>query len=176
MCTEIQPNSKDFALNQNGWFLMILAKFDQKFLPNAKFGAVRSKELCVCFVAFFFIFPFFFFFFFFFTHIPHIAQFQFQTYIIFSFWEGTSPETPCVCKRAVGADAPIAHTPCVCKRAICSDTPPNHSPMSKTDVQPCVVLVYYLLYVWLTSYGTVFNCNDFFFFSFLVHNFPDILS
>ena len=56
----------------------------------------------------------------------HIARFQFQKYKIFSFWEGTSPsDTPCVCKHAIGADAP-----------------PNHPPMSKTDVQPSVVLVY----------------------------------
>ena len=44
---EIQPKSKDFCLNRNYWFLMILAKFYQKFLPNAKFGPVRPKELCV---------------------------------------------------------------------------------------------------------------------------------
>ena len=39
-----------------------------------------------------------------------------------------------------------AHTPqtppCVCKHAIGADAPPNHPPMSKTDVQPSVVLVY----------------------------------
>ena len=61
-----------------------------------------------------------------FALIFHIARFQFQKYKIFSFWEGTYPsDTPCVCKHAIGADAP-----------------PNHPPMSKTDVQPSVVLVY----------------------------------
>ena len=61
-----------------------------------------------------------------FALIFHIARFQFQKYTIFSFWEGTSPsDTPCVWKHAIGADAP-----------------PNHPPMSKTDVQPSVVLVY----------------------------------
>ena len=50
MFTEIQPKSKDFALNRNCWFLMILAKFYQKFLPNAKFGPVKPKELCVFFL------------------------------------------------------------------------------------------------------------------------------
>ena len=86
-----------------------------------------------CFPPFFSLFfPFFSFFFFLliawskFALIFHIARFQFQKYKIFSFWEGTSPsDTPCVCKHAIGADAP-----------------PNHPPMSKTDVQPSVVLVY----------------------------------
>ena len=83
MLTKIQPKSKDFVLNQNGWFLMILATFHQKFLQNAKFGPVKLKELCVflacffvclfvclfCFVVVvvvvvFFIFPLFFFSFF----------------------------------------------------------------------------------------------------------------
>ena len=45
--------SKDFALNRNCWFLMILAKFYQKFLPNSKFGPVRPKELCVFFLCVF---------------------------------------------------------------------------------------------------------------------------
>ena len=94
----------------------------------------------VCFCVVFFFFPFFFFFFLFSPFFPfflliawskfalifHIARFQFQKYKIFSFWEGTSPsDTPCVCKHAIGADAPL-----------------NHPPMSKTDVQPSVVLVY----------------------------------
>ena len=47
MFTEIQPKSKDFALNRNCWFLMILAKFYQKFLPNAKFDPVCLFFLCV---------------------------------------------------------------------------------------------------------------------------------
>ena len=103
----------------------------QKNLPNATFGSVRLKELCVFFACFFF--------FFFFlliawskfvicAYVPHIARFQFQKYKIFSFWECTHPsDIPFVCKRAIGADAP-----------------PNHPPMSKTDinVQPCVILVY----------------------------------
>ena len=53
MFRKIQPKSKDFCLNRNYWFLMILAKFYQKFLPNAKFGPVRPKELCVFFLCVF---------------------------------------------------------------------------------------------------------------------------
>ena len=71
------------------------------------------------FFSFFFslFFPFFFFFFLLiawskFALIFHIARFQFQKYKIFSFWEGTSPsDTPCVCKHAIGADAPPNHPP-----------------------------------------------------------------
>ena len=54
MFTKNQPKSKDFDLNWNGWFLMILAKFKKKILPNGKFGSVRPKELCV-YVFFFFV-------------------------------------------------------------------------------------------------------------------------
>ena len=76
MFTEIQPKSKDSALNRNCWFLMILAKFYRKLIPNAKFGPVRPKELCVFFLC---VSPSFFCYFVFthrliyiFAYIPHI--------------------------------------------------------------------------------------------------------
>ena len=155
MFTEIQTNSKDFAQNQNGWFFNDSSKIVKKFSQMQNLGQLGPDNcrayvffawcvcvgcvcVCVCFRLFspsFFLsfFPFFLSFFFFlpiawskFALIFHIARFQFQKYKIFSFWEGTSPsDTPCVCKHAIGADAP-----------------PNHTPMSKTDVQPSVVLVY----------------------------------
>ena len=156
MFTEIQPKSKDFAQNQNGWFLNDSSNFVKKFSRMQNLGQLGPENciayvffaclfvclfVClVCFVLFlFFVFPLLFSFFFplpppFFLLIAwskfalifHIARFQFQKYTIFSFWEGTSPsDTPCVCNHAIGADAP-----------------PNHPPMSKTDVQPSVVLVY----------------------------------
>ena len=150
MFTEIQTKSKDFAQNQNGWFFNDSSKIVKEFSQKQNLGQLGPEncrayvffEWCVC-VGFFFFFFFLFFFFlcffplfspFFFLLIAwskfalifHIARFQFQKYKIFSFWEGTSPsDTPCVCKHAIGADAP-----------------PNHPPMSKTDVLPFVVLVY----------------------------------
>ena len=143
MFTEIQTKSKDFAQNQNGWFSNDSNKIVKKFSQMQNLGRL-GPENCRAYVFFswcFFVFCLFVFFlsFFFpllsfflliawskFALIFHIARFQFQKYKIFSFSEGTSPsDTPCVCKHAIGADAP-----------------PNHPPMSKTDVQPSVVLVY----------------------------------
>ena len=132
MFTEIQTKSKDFAQNQNGWFFNDSSKIVKKFSQMQNLGQL-GPENCRAYVffSFFLSFPFFFFFFLLiawpkFALIFHIARFQFQKYKIFSFWEVTSPsDTPCVCKHAIGADAP-----------------PNHPPMSKTDVQPSVVLVY----------------------------------
>ena len=142
MFTEIQTKSKDFAQNQNGWFFNDSSKIVKKILQMQNLGQLGPENCraytCMCFLrgvfffsSFFFFPPFFLFFFLLiawskFALIFHIARFQFQKYKIFSFWEGTSPsDTPCVCKHAIGADAP-----------------PNHPPMSKTDVQPSVVLVY----------------------------------
>ena len=149
MFTEIQTKSKDFAQNQNGWFFNDSSKIVKKFSQMQNLGQLGPENCrayvffawCVfCFVLFcFFCFPFFFFSFFFplfsffflliawskFALTFHIARFQFQKCKIFSFWEGISPsDTPCVSKHASGADAP-----------------PTHPPMSKTDVQPSVVLV-----------------------------------
>ena len=68
MFTEIQPKSTDFALKSERLIFNDLAKNYQKFLPNAKFGSVRPKGVCVCVFAciyvFFFFFSFFLFFFF----------------------------------------------------------------------------------------------------------------
>ena len=151
MFTEIQTKSKDFAQNQNSCFFNNSSKIVKKFSQMQNLGQLGPENCrayvffawCVGFFfwfCFLFVFPFFFFSFFFpfflffflliawsnFALIFHIARFQFQKYKIVSFWEGTSPsDTPCVCKHATGADAP-----------------PNHPPMSKTDVQPSVVLVY----------------------------------
>ena len=146
MFTEIQTKSKDFAQNQNGWFFNDSSKIVKKFSQMQNLGQLGPENcrayvffawcffclfVCLFFLSFFPpFFPFFFFFLLIawsrFALIFHIARFQFQKYKIFSFWEGTSPsDTPCVCKHAIGADAP-----------------PNHPPMSKTDVQPSVVLVY----------------------------------
>ena len=141
MFTKIQTKSKDFAQNQNGWFFNDSSKIVKKFSQMQNLGQLGPERTVgpMCFlrgVFFFFFFPFFFFFlpplFFLlfawskFALIFHIARFQFQKYKIFSFWEGTaSSDTPCVCKHAIGAVAS-----------------PNHPPMSKTDVQPSVVLVY----------------------------------
>ena len=128
MFTEIQTKSKDFAQNQNGWFFNDSSKIVKKFSQMQNLGQL-GPENCRAYV--FFAWCFFFFFFLLiawskFALIFHIARFQFQKYKIFSFWEGTPPsDTPCVCKHAIGADAP-----------------PNHPPMSKTDVQPSVLLVY----------------------------------
>ena len=146
LCSQIQTKSKDFAQNQNGWFLNDSSKIVKKF-SKCKIWVSKVQRtvgpMCLLlgvflflflFFVFFFLlfflsfFPLFSFFFFFlliawskFALIFHIARFQFQKYKFFSFWEGTSPsDTPCVCKHA----------------------PPNHPPMSKTDVQPSVVLVY----------------------------------
>ena len=74
------------------------SKIFKKFLPNAKFGSVRPKELCVFFACFFFVFPFFLFFLFLFL-------------FLFFF--------------------------------------------------------YYSSPVWSTSYGRLFNCNDFFLFLYI---------
>ena len=116
LCSQkFKPNQKILLKIRTADFLMILAK---NFSSSSFF------------LSFFLFSPFFLFFLLIawskFALIFHIARFQFQEYKNFSFWEGTSPsDTPCVCKYAIGADAP-----------------PNHPPMSKTDVQPSVVLVY----------------------------------
>ena len=147
--TEIQTKSKDFAQNQNGlFFFNDSSKIGKKkFSQMQNLGQLGPENCrayvffawCFFFPSFFFflsffpLFSFFFSFLFFlliawskFALIFHIARFQFQKHKIFSFWECTSPsDTPCVCKHAIGADAP-----------------PNHPPMSKTGVQPSVVLVY----------------------------------
>ena len=139
MFTKIQPKSKGFAQNQNGWFFSDSSKIVKKFSQMQNLGQwgpenCRAYVFFACFVFVFVLFFFLLFFFLFFLLIAwskfalifHIARFQFQKYKIFSFWEGTSPsDTPCVRKHAIGADAP-----------------PTHPPMSKTDVQPSVVLVY----------------------------------
>ena len=146
MFTEIQTTSKEFAQNQNGWFFNDSSKIVKKLSQMQNLGQLGPENcrtyvffcvVCVCVCVFSsssssFFFPLFFLFISLliawskFALIFHIARLQFQKYKIFSFWEGTSPsDTPCVCKHAIGADAP-----------------PNHPPMSKTDVQPSVVLVY----------------------------------
>ena len=142
MFTEIQTKSKYFAQNQNGWFFNDSSKIVKKFSQMQNLGQLGPENcrayvffawcLFVCFFPSFF-FPFFSFFLFFlliawskFALIFHIARFQFQKYKIFQLLRGHIPsDTPCVCKHAIGADAP-----------------PNHPPMLKTDVQPSVVLVY----------------------------------
>ena len=130
MFTEIQPKSKDSALNRNCWFLMILAKFYQKFLPNAKFGPVRPKELCVFFLS---VSPSFFCYFVFthrliyiFAYIPHIYyRISVSKIQHFQLLIGHIPQTP-----------PM---PCVqaCNwrwRSTKFTIPPP--PLSKTGVQP----------------------------------------
>ena len=126
MFTEIQPKSTS-ALNRNCWFLMILAKFYQKFLPNAKFGPVRPKELCVfslCFPLLLLLLCFY--------SSPDLHFCLYSPYILqdlrfknttFSASDTTHPPRHplChVCKRAIDADAPPNSYPPHCRRRVYS--------------------------------------------------------
>ena len=57
MFTEIQPKSKDFALNQNGWFFNDSSNFVKKFSQMQNLGQL-GPENCRAYVffAFFFLF------------------------------------------------------------------------------------------------------------------------
>ena len=123
--------SKNFALNRNCWFLMILAKFYQKFLPNAKFGPVRPKELCVFFLC---VFPFFFCYFFFFNSSPDLNFCLYSPYILQNFHFKNTKFSASDRARPTQTP-PICH---VCKCSIDADAPPNSPPpqLSKTGVQP----------------------------------------
>ena len=131
MFTENPPKSKDFTLNRSGWYLMILAKFKKKkkILPNQKFGSVRPKDLCVCCLLVFFPSSFFF------HSSPDLNLRLYSPYFTISVSKIQN-------FQLLIGHTPLRHTLFVCKRAIGADAPPNHPPMSKTDVQPCVVLVY----------------------------------
>ena len=56
-----------------------------------------------------------------------------------------------------------------------ADAPPNHPPMTKTDVQPCVVLVYSCCKMFGRRVMTQSLIAMILFFP-LIHKFPDILS
>ena len=83
MFTEIQPKSKDFAQNQNGWFFNDSSRIVKKFSQMQNLGQLGPENcrayvvflrvfvcLFVCFFFFFFLFCFFLFFPFFFFLFP----------------------------------------------------------------------------------------------------------
>ena len=144
MFTEIQPKSKDFALNQNCWFLMILAKFYQKFFPNAKFGPVRPKELCVFFLC---VFPLLLLLLLFFYSSPDL-NFAYISHIYYKISVSKIQHF-----QLLIGHIPLRHPLChVCKRAIDADAPPNSPPpivedgcTAMTAGQPCVAVVNFLV-------------------------------
>ena len=148
MFTEIQTKSKDFAQNQNGWFFNDSNKIVKKFSQMQNLGQLGPENcrayvffawcgfvclfVCFCFPLLLFFLSFFLFFFFFYSS-PDLNLHWYSILHDFSF------------KNTKFSASEIAHPlrhPCVCKYAIGADAPPNHPPMSKTDVQPSVVLVY----------------------------------
>ena len=158
MLTEIQPKSKDVAQNQNGWFFNDSGKIVKKFSQMQNLGQLGPENcrayvffswffvclfvlFCFCSFVFPFLFSFYFspfppvFFFYFFYSSPDLNLHLYSILHDFSFKNTKF-------SASERAHPPHTDTPCVCKHAIGADTPPNHPPMSKTDVQPSVVLVY----------------------------------
>ena len=86
---------------------MILAKCYQKFLPKCKMLVSQAQELFFFFlpIACSKFAP---------KSIHQIVRFQLQKYTIFQLLKGHIPPrtSPCVCKRAIGADAPPNHPQC----------------------------------------------------------------
>ena len=96
-------------------------KMLSKFLPNAKFGPVRPKELCVFFLC---VFPLLLLLLLFFNSSPDLNFCLYSNYIYLNFrFKNTK------FSASDRAHVPLRHPLChVCKRAIDADAPPNSPP------------------------------------------------